>query len=350
MLVKDSTMFMLGHSQAKCLRLKPRALRVATRAGAKSAVKTVTGAKQTRKLGTQTTSITNKSVKRSTQSSRGSGRTVKQQSSSNSTKKGGQFYFNITGFPFPIGPFFSRKTVRFEIEKGTMWTFEQTQSFPFAVFTPVRMTVIKLKSGGLWVHAPVAPTAECMRLLKELDAPVEYIVLPTFAYEHKIYVGPFSRKFPGAEVYVTPAQWSFPLNLPPQFFGIFPTGELQSDDPATPWADEIEQKLFLAPAISSSDAIRLSEMAFFHKRTRTLLVTDAVVYVDDTPPASVPVEALLEQGQDGWLAKFLSGGKEAEPCIVAWYPLSCCYNDAIGMANFVTESITIGVMRFAIIG
>ncbi|GFH33280.1 uncharacterized protein HaLaN_32627, partial [Haematococcus lacustris] len=45
----------------------------------------------------------------------------------------------------------------------------------FDVYTPVRMTVIKLKSGGLWVHAPVAPTEECVRLVKELGAPVEYI-------------------------------------------------------------------------------------------------------------------------------------------------------------------------------
>ena len=42
------------------------------------------------------------------------------------------------------------------------------------------MTVVKLASGGLWVHAPIAPTKECLRLLRELDAPVEYIVLPTF--------------------------------------------------------------------------------------------------------------------------------------------------------------------------
>ena len=66
------------------------------------------------------------------------------------------------------------------------------------------MTVIKLASGGLWVHAPIAPTPECLRLLKELDAPVEYIILPTFAYEHKIFVGPFSRKFPKAKVYIAP--------------------------------------------------------------------------------------------------------------------------------------------------
>jgi hypothetical protein len=53
---------------------------------------------------------------------------------------------------------------------------------------------------GLWVHAPIAPTDECVRLVKELGAPVEYIVLPTFAYEHKSFVGPFSRRFPKAKV------------------------------------------------------------------------------------------------------------------------------------------------------
>ncbi len=48
-----------------------------------------------------------------------------------------------------------------------MWVFEQTQALElFNVYTPVRMTVIKLASGGLWVHAPVAPTEECIRLLK----------------------------------------------------------------------------------------------------------------------------------------------------------------------------------------
>jgi hypothetical protein len=86
-----------------------------------------------------------------------------------------------------------------------MWVFEQPQSLGFSnVTTNVRMVVIKLASGGLWVHAPVAPTPECLRLLNELDAPVECIVLPTFAYEHKIFVGPFSRRFPQAKVYVAP--------------------------------------------------------------------------------------------------------------------------------------------------
>lgn len=56
---------------------------------------------------------------------------------------------------------------RAQVEKDTIWLFDQTQALEdFFVYTPVRMTVIKLKTGGLWVHAPVAPTAECVRLVK----------------------------------------------------------------------------------------------------------------------------------------------------------------------------------------
>jgi len=226
--------------------------------------------------------------------------------------RGSQFYNFITGFPFPLGPTFTRKTIRREVEKGSVWVFEQTQALEvFSVYTPVRMTVIKLKSGGLWVHAPVAPTAECVRLVKELGAPVEYIVLPTFAYEHKAFVGPFSRAFPKAQVWVAPYQWSYPLNLPPQFFGIFPTGELVSDDPDVPWADEIEQKLFLPPSIGVGNYVRFSEVAFFHKASRSLLVTDAVVYVSEQPPEVVPRAALLELAADNFLARFIAGGRSA---------------------------------------
>lgn len=54
---------------------------------------------------------------------------------------------------------------------------------------------------------------------------------------------------PSSQVYVNPFQWSFPLNLPSQFYGIFPAGELSSDNESFPWADEIEQKLLLPPSI-----------------------------------------------------------------------------------------------------
>eukprot|EP00877_Chromochloris_zofingiensis_P000565 jgi/Chrzof1/10509/Cz05g01130.t1 len=275
-------------------------------------VKTVRGKKTVRE------SIDTKRTVSNTRTARG----VKQQTDSRrqlppqqqqQQKHGSRFYLFFTGFPFPIGPFWERKTCRYEVVRNTVWTFEQTQSIDvFSVFTPVRMTVIKLKSGGLWVHAPVAPTEECIRLIKELDAPVEYIVLPTYAYEHKVFVGPFSRKFPKAKVYVTPYQWSYPLNLPPQFFGIFPAGTLQNEDPDTPWADEIEQKLFLSPSLGIGDYVRFTEVAFFHKASSTLMVTDAVVYIDDKPPDVIPKQALMAVAKDGFLSRFVAGGRSRQ--------------------------------------
>ena len=191
-------------------------------------------------------------------------------------------------------------------------------------------------------HLIVIHSCYCFfQLVKELGAPVEYIVLPTFAYEHKIFVGPFSRKFPRAQVWVAPRQWSWPLNLPLEFFGIFRAKTLKDDDTSTPWADEIEQKvlscpevgIIMFPALSFtvispllvSDAF-LSifpgigpyvEVAFYHKHSRTLLVTDAVIFVPRQPPECISKESLLASAKNGLAVKVLSKGKEVpnEPVV-----------------------------------
>lgn len=52
--------------------------------------------------------------------------------------------------------------------KDTIWLFEQEQALGFSsVSTNIRMTVIKLKSGELWVHAPIAPTKECIQVTQK---------------------------------------------------------------------------------------------------------------------------------------------------------------------------------------
>ncbi|XP_052196850.1 uncharacterized protein LOC127804133 [Diospyros lotus] len=236
-------------------------------------------------------------------------------SATTAASAGGRFYLNFTGFPFPLGPFLNRRTIRTEAVKGCIWLFEQEQALGFSsVSTNIRMTVIKLNSGGLWVHAPIAPTKECIQLVKELGAPVEYIVLPTFAYEHKIFVGPFSRKFPKAQIWVAPRQWSWPLNLPLEFFGIFRAKTLKDGDLSTPWADEIEQKVLSSPEVGIGPYV---EVAFYHKRSRTLLVTDAVIYVPRQPPACISKESLLASAKNGLAVKILSKGKEVpqEPVV-----------------------------------
>jgi hypothetical protein len=59
--------------------------------------------------------------------------------------------------------------VLWQVEKGLIWMLEQEQALGFGnVTTNIRMTVIKLKSGGLWIHAPIAPTDECIQVLLKL--------------------------------------------------------------------------------------------------------------------------------------------------------------------------------------
>jgi hypothetical protein len=58
--------------------------------------------------------------------------------------------------------------------------------------------------------------------------------------------------------------------------------------------------------------VRITEVAFFHKSSRTLLVTDAVVFVPDDAPDVVAPRALLANARDGLLARNIAGGKTRE--------------------------------------
>jgi hypothetical protein len=187
----------------------------------------------------------------------------------------------------PLYPYAYRRTLRTEVIPDSMWTFEQLQGI-FYVVAPIRMTIIRLEAGGLLVYAPVAPTRECVRLVRELEAQygsVQYIILPTASgLEHKVFVGPFARKFPQAKVYVAPHQWSFPLNLPLSWAGL-PLGRtyrLPESATETPFAQDFDYTI-LGPIQLGLGVFE--EVALFHKRSHTLLLTDTIVSIPAEPPA-----------------------------------------------------------------
>ena len=192
-----------------------------------------------------------------------------------------RFWINV-----PIYPYSKRRTIRQEVLKDTIWTFDQLQGI-FYVVVPIRMTVVRLEEGGLLVYAPVAPTKQCIRLVRELVdkyGEVKYIILPTISgLEHKYFVGPFARKFPQATVYVAPNQWSFPVDLPLSWLG-FPakrTYVLPPNSSQTPFGDEFDY------AILGDIDLKLGqfeEVALLHRRSQTLLVTDSIVVIPEEPP------------------------------------------------------------------
>lgn len=152
------------------------------------------------------------------------------------------------------------------------------------------MTIVRLERGGLLVYAPVASTPECIRLVRELEAKhgaVKYIVLPTVTgIEHKVFVGPFARRFPQAQVFVAPQQWSFPLNLPLPWLGLPEnrTQVLPPDSSTAPFADQFDYAVLGPLGLGLGPFV---EVAFFHRSTRTLLVTDSIVSIPEEPPAII---------------------------------------------------------------
>lgn len=196
-------------------------------------------------------------------------------------------------FTLPIYPFGERRTIRKEVVKDTIWTFDQLQGI-FYVVVPIRMTVVKLNEGGLLVYAPVAPTPECVRLVEELVAEhgkIKYIILPTISgLEHKVFVGPFARRFPDSQVFVAPKQWSFPVNLPLSWLGIpgKRTQVLSEDSSSTPFANQFDYSI-LGPIELGLG--RFAEVVLFHKSSKTLLVTDSIVSVSEQPPAIIQLDS-----------------------------------------------------------
>ncbi|MBW4527399.1 MAG: DUF4336 domain-containing protein [Phormidium tanganyikae FI6-MK23] len=208
-----------------------------------------------------------------------------QDSQTNSRERSWFYWFTV-----PIYPYSQRRTIRKEVVKDAVWTFDQLQGV-FYVVTPIRMTVVKLDAGGLLVYAPVAPTIECLRLLDEVvsvHGDVKYIILPTTSgLEHKAFVPPFARKFPKAQIYIAPDQWSYPINLPLSWLGFPKSRTHLLDGRSTPFGDQFEYaklgpiRLGLGP---------FEEIALFDRRSKTLLVTDSVVSIPEVAPEIIRID------------------------------------------------------------
>ena len=103
--------------------------------------------------------------------------------------------------PCNKAPYERRRTFLVEYIPGELWGLEQKLGLLY-VHVPIRMTVLRLESGGLLIYGAVAPTDECLSLVRELESKygaVRFLVLPTVAVEHKTFAGPLAQRLPDAE-------------------------------------------------------------------------------------------------------------------------------------------------------
>ena len=183
----------------------------------------------------------------------------------------------------PLYPYGRKRTLFRELVPNQIWSFEQLQGI-YYVAVPVRLLVVRVKN-ELMIINPLPPTKELLRdidLLQKKIGPVKTIVLPTASgLEHKIGLPALARAFPDAKVWVCPGQFSFPFQLPSDWLGIPSdrTNILLAD--GLPYIDHCEW-ISLGPI--DIGLARFQEICCFHKPSKSLLVTDALVGIEETPP------------------------------------------------------------------
>ena len=123
---------------------------------------------------------------------------------------------------------------------------------------PTRMTVARLPSGELWIHSPIAWSNDLARALAELGS-IAFLIAPNTL--HYWYLPEWQANFPRARSYGPPglsevARREVRIDEP-----------LRAVSPAA-WGDAFEQ------CTVSSGA--LTEVAFFHRPSRTLILTDLI--------------------------------------------------------------------------
>lgn len=188
-------------------------------------------------------------------------------------------------FPTLTPPFRNRATYRYKLGRNA-WAFEQLLTFA-NVSATIRCNVIQLEeTGGLWVHSPQWPTGELCYLLEDLGKPIEHIVLPCNALEHKAPMKDFIQKYPQAQVWISPGQYGpfgscgltttdkqTTLSMGYRVDGIL--GDDMDNPPC--WLKEFDMATLYVDIPRNAGPV--SEVAFCHKPTKTLVATDAVVYI-----------------------------------------------------------------------
>lgn len=136
---------------------------------------------------------------------------------------------------------------------------------------PVRMTVMRLANGDLLLHSPLAFDAHLRRALERLG-PVRHLIAPNSA--HWLFLRGWQQDCPKALIWAAPGLRN---RAQVKGAGLRLDHDLGPTPPAA-WAGEIEQ-------VVVPGGFGFAEVAFFHRPSRTLVLTDLVLNLE---PAKLP--------------------------------------------------------------
>jgi hypothetical protein len=162
---------------------------------------------------------------------------------------------------------------------GNVWIVDgqiiKVAMFPF----PTRMTIVRLGNGELFIHSPTALTAELKAAVKELGTPC-YLIGPSWL--HYWWLPDWKRAFPSARVFVAEG-----VRERARKHIDFETEPLKGNR-WYPWDDDLH-------TLRAKGRFR-TEVVFFHKESRTLILTDFMENFEPRMVDSLFIRSLIRLG------------------------------------------------------
>jgi hypothetical protein len=120
------------------------------------------------------------------------------------------------------------------------------------------MTIVRLPGGNLWLHSPTQPEPELVNAVSKLGT-VSFLIAPNSL--HYWWIPAWKQRFPDASVYAVP-------DLERSAKRPVPIDYTISETPPPEWSDAFGQVLVRGKFLTEAD--------FFHRASRTLILTDLI--------------------------------------------------------------------------
>lgn len=173
----------------------------------------------------------------------------------------------------------------------------------------LRMTVVQLEGGDLWVHSPTALTAELRQELDQLGR-IGFIVGPNNG--HNTWLLEWQTAFPDAELYVSAG---IPERVKIQNYTVLDTSQENI------WQQDLDREYMNGARI-------FDEWVFLHRKTKSLILTDLIQNHSDERPG----------GWAGFMTRFV-----LEPigfkgiCLAPPFRFGFMIRDKAGFAAFIKK-------------
>lgn len=151
-----------------------------------------------------------------------------------------------------------------------LWVIDGPSISFYGMPFSTRAVVVRLASGQIWVHSPTRLT-EALATQVEALGEVAHLIAPNWI--HYAYVSQWQARFPAAQAWAAPG---VAARAERKGMAVAFDHDLSQDAPVD-WAGQIDQLIVRGSAVHR-------EAVFFHRASRTLILTDLI---ENFEPAKV---------------------------------------------------------------